>query len=182
MIGWFVAWFQRFVQLGIDLAAALIRGIVTAPFAGGSPRPTVRRADPAEVVDLRHRVLRPDLPRSTAMFDGDAAPDTRHWVAVLDGRIVGAVSVMRAAMPDPPADQNPPPVWQLRGMGVDDALRGTGVGALLLDAVHAEVAAPIWCNAREAVVGFYARAGWIPVGPVFEIAPIGPHRRMWWRP
>ena len=85
------------------------------------------------------------------------------------------VSVMAAPGPD-----GIDATWQLRGMAVLPELRGTHVGTALLDAVHAAVAAPTWCNARAAVEGFYARHGWLAVGALFELPPIGPHRRMWW--
>ncbi|MCB9684348.1 MAG: GNAT family N-acetyltransferase [Alphaproteobacteria bacterium] len=124
---------------------------------------------------MRHAVLRPGRPRETALFAGDEDADTRHWGALLDDRIVGVVSVMAAPAPDGiDAD------WQLRGMAVLSELQGAHVGAALVRTVHAEVAAPMWCNARAAVEGFYARQGWRAVGELFEIPPIGPHRRMWW--
>lgn len=181
MIGWFVAWFQRFVQLGLELAFSLIRGLFSAPgvAARRALAPiTIRVAKPDEVVDVRHRVLREGRPRQTAIFPGDDAPDARHWVAEHDGRIVGVVSVMAAPMPDPP--DGAAPALQLRGMAVLPELQGTGVGAALLAAVHRDVSAPMWCNARENVVPFYTRAGWRPVGGVFPIEGVGPHQRLWW--
>ena len=138
----------------------------------------VRRGSAAEVVDVRHRVLREGRPRETAIFKGDDAPDTRHWVAVQADRVVGVASVMRADMPHPPGDVVPR--WQLRGMAVRPELRGEGLGAKLLLAAHADVREPMWCNAREAVAPFYARHGWRIVGAPFDIAGIGPHLEMWW--
>jgi hypothetical protein len=118
----------------------------------------VRRGSTAELLDLRHAVLRPGKPRESAHFPGDDDPKTLHWVAVQADRVVGVVSVMPS-----PKDGV---LWQLRGMAVDPALRGQ----------------PMWCNAREAVVGFYERYGWETIGPTFEIAGVGPHRQMIWRP
>ncbi len=138
----------------------------------------VRRGDPDEVIGVRHAVLRPGRPRESAVFSGDDAPLARHWVAVDGGAVVGVASVVPAPMPEPPV--SPAPGWQLRGMAVLPSHRGLGVGALLLEAAHRDVAEPCWCNAREAVEGFYAARGWIPVGPIFDIAGVGPHRRMWW--
>lgn len=135
----------------------------------------IRRGTAAEVIDVRHAVLRPGRPRATAVFSGDDAPDTRHWVAEVEGRVVGVASVMAAPAPD-----GLPASWQLRGMAVLPELQGRHVGAELLRAVQADVADPLWCNARAAVEGFYAGLGWRGVGELFEIEPIGPHRRMWW--
>ncbi|MEZ4236338.1 MAG: GNAT family N-acetyltransferase [Myxococcota bacterium] len=180
MVRWFTAWLERLVRLGIDLAAALVGGILSAPLRGAqraASRGTVRRGTAEEVVDVRHAVLRAGKGRETAIFAGDDAPDTRHWVVDHDGRVIGAVSVMAAPMPDGGEAR-----WQLRGMGVLAEHRGLGLGEALLQATHRDVAAPMWCNARTGVVPFYARAGWTPLGAPFEVAGIGPHQRMVWRP
>jgi GNAT superfamily N-acetyltransferase len=145
----------------------------------------VRSATADEVVGVRHEVLRPGRPRATAVFDGDDAPSTRHWVAVQAPddpdarRVVGVVSVMEAPLPDA---SNGTPRWQLRGMAVLPGLRGEGVGTQLLEAVHRDVAEPLWCNARESAEGFYLRHGWAPHGDLIDVKGIGPHRRMSWTP
>src|SRR5262245_25663031 len=120
MIGWFVGWLQRLVQLAIDLVVRLIGGMLSAPFTAAeratSPV-TIRRGGTEEVIDVRHQTLRAGMPRDSARFAGDDAPDTRHWVAVQADRVVGVVTVIRTPMPDPPPGI-PVPQWQLRGMGV----------------------------------------------------------------
>lgn len=138
----------------------------------------VRRAAAAEVIDVRHAVLRAGRPRETAIFDGDDAETTAHWVAERDGRVIGVVTLIAAPMPDPAP--SPRPLVQLRGMAVLPEHQGHHVGDALLLATHGRE--PLWCNAREAVVGFYARRGWQAIGPTFVVEPIGPHQRMWWRP
>lgn len=67
---------------------------------------------------------------------------------------------------------------QLRGMATDPSAQGQGLGSVLLRAVQAS--GPLWCNARLRARPFYARAGWHPIGEVFEIAKVGPHQRMVW--
>ena len=175
------------LELAFGLLAALIQGILGA-FGLAAKRALtpieIRRAEPAEVVDLRHRVLREGRPRETAVFDGDTKPTTRHWVAVQADRIVGVVSVMPAQMPGSEDSEaaEPGPRWQLRGMAVEPALRGSGVGKAMLDSVHAEVNDAMWCNAREHVEAFYTKSGWTRRGEVFEIEGVGPHVRMSWAP
>lgn len=185
MIGWFIAWLQRFVQLGLDLAFQLVKGLFRAPFVAAvraGEAPIIRRGTAADVIDLRHRVLRAGRPRADAIFPGDDDPQTRHWVASRAAAdrevIVGVVSVM-AAVPSPPI-AGLSPRWQLRGMAVDEPLRGLGIGEQLLAAVHREVGEPMWCNARAGVVGFYERSGWRVCGPPFDVQGIGPHRQMVW--
>lgn len=141
----------------------------------------VGRASLDDVLGLRARVLRPGQAVEAAVFPCDAQPDTRHWAAWRAGGVVAVATVAREPLPeDRPltAPVDPRPGWQLRGMAVDGALQGTGVGRRLLDAVVADVGAPLWCNARLRAVPFYARAGWRVVSDRFEVTGIGPHHRM----
>lgn len=172
----------RLVQLALDLATAVIRGLLGAPVKAveHAVQPILfRSAKPHEVIDVRHAVLREGRPRDTAIFDGDDAGDTRHWVADRSGLVIGVVSVMRRPAPEP--CDAPRPQWQLRGMATLPEYRGQGLGAALLRQTQLDVAEPMWCNARERVVGFYAREGWVATGEPFDIPPIGNHVRMVWR-
>ena len=185
-MGIFVRWLQRFVQLGLELAARLIGGLLSAPVTAAKRATapiTVRQGTATELIDVRHQVLRRGRPRSTAVFDGDDEPSARHWVAVQADRVVGVVTVLERPLPaDTPDAPSPPPRWQLRGMAVLEALQGEGVGGKLLSAVHTDVAEPMWCNARTSAQRFYDRHGWKPLGEPFPIEPIGPHQRMMWTP
>jgi GNAT superfamily N-acetyltransferase len=130
-------------------------------------------ADHEGMIDLRAQVLRPGKPRTTAIFAEDHEPSTMHFVA-LDptGRVIGCTTLI-AQMG-----------WQLRGMAVDPTWRGYGVGAAILERVHALVRrenVALWCNARLAAVGFYERCGWAIDGDGFDIPGIGPHFVMRWR-
>ncbi|MBA2319810.1 MAG: GNAT family N-acetyltransferase [Deltaproteobacteria bacterium] len=138
----------------------------------------IRRAAPEEVVEVRHAVLRPGRPRDTAVFGGDDAG--LHWVDEHDGSIVGVATVLPA--PWPGAPRAPAPGLQLRGMAVLPVVRGNGRGAALLRAIHTDLAAPLWCNARADVEGFYRSLGWLPDGDLFDIPGVGLHRRMTWTP
>jgi GNAT superfamily N-acetyltransferase len=137
----------------------------------------VRRAAAGEVIDLRHRILRDGLPRDSAVFPGDDHPDAHHVVAILDGRVVGCVTIH-------PSTWDGAPAWQLRGMATDRALQGTGVGRVmlqLLDQLLLDRPDPVrqlWCNARVPAAGFYERLGWRVVSDPFDIPSAGPHVRM----
>jgi len=175
--------FQAILQTVSGLVRALVGGFVSAPATaarraiGGV---SVRRAVPAEVIDVRHAVLREGRPRATAIFDGDDHATTRHWIAKLGDDVVGVVSVMQADFPDlevtlPTGDV---PHRQLRGMATVPSVRGKGVGRAMLAAIDAELPEPLWCNARIGAAEFYARHGWQRVGGEFEIPGVGPHVRM----
>ena len=123
----------------------------------------VVRVDREAILELRAQVLG-DPPT----LSGDLAPATRHWAAVLDGAIVGCVSVMRLRG------------LALRGMAVALEHRRQGIGASMLRVVCAEVEADMWCNARIEAVPFYSHMGWVGVGPRFDLQDRGLHRRMIW--
>jgi len=125
----------------------------------------VRRASRDEILELRGRVLSSVEARVGAL-PNDLAPATRHWAAVAAGAVVGCVSVMALRG------------FALRGMAVSPEHQRGGVGTALVGVVCAEVEAPMWCNARLDAVDFYARLGWIAVGPIFDIKGHGPHQRM----
>ena len=139
------------------------------------PDITIRPASAAQVMDLRHAVLRTGLARETAVFDGDDAPTTRHFVAELENRVIGCVTLVLNEWERKAA-------WQLRGMAVDPALQGRGVGRRLLQAAESCVLTTgtkqLWCNARTPAVPFYERYGWAVVSDEFDIPTAGPHRKM----
>lgn len=132
----------------------------------------IRLAALTEILQLRYDVLIVGTDRTSATFDGDDEPATIH-IGAFDGeRCVGCVSLMRSSFDDQPA-------YQLRGMAVDEAHRGQGLGARLLAFSESQVDTPLlWCNAREHAVGFYERHGWKTIGEPFEIEGVCTHLRM----
>ena len=138
-------------------------------------RHDVRRLDPTQTHDLRRRVLRGGDPDAAVEWPGDDDPDAVHLGVVAGGRVV-AVSTWR---PSPAPDGRPG--VRLRGMATEPDLAGRGHGRALLVAgverarsLGAEVA---WAHARVSALGFYERAGWTALGPVFETPDTGlPHR------
>jgi GNAT superfamily N-acetyltransferase len=139
------------------------------------PNIHVRPAGGAEVIDLRHAILRAGLPRETAIFDGDDAPTTRHFVAERGGVVIGCVTLVLK-------ESDGQPAWQLRGMAVDPSVQRRGVGKKMLSAVDAFVRASnvkrLWCNARTPAAAFYQRHGWTIGSEEFDIPTAGPHFRM----
>ena len=135
-----------------------------------------RRADVAEIMPLRHRVLRYGKPLESAIFPGDSEFGTIHYAAIDDSGIQSCLSMMRSSWEGNPA-------WQLRGMATDKSIQGKGYGGILLrfvekDILHEKFAAVFWCNAREVAVPFYVKNGWIIESGPFDIVLIGPHYKM----
>lgn len=123
--------------------------------------------------DLRARVLRPGRPPGESRFAGDDDPGTIHLGAFIEGRCVGIATLV------------PEKGIRLRGMAVEPALQGQGIGAALvwrMQAIAQEANQELWCNARVPAVGFYEKLGWRTEGEPFDIPTVGPHYVMRWRP
>ena len=132
----------------------------------------VERLSPADVRPLRRAVLRPHQRADDLDWPGDGDPRALHvGVRREDGELIGVASVVPVSGPH--GD------WRVRGMAVDPAARGTGVGAAmveaLLDHVRAQGGTRAWCDARVNVAAFYERAGFARVGEEFDKGPIGMH-------
>lgn len=116
--------------------------------------------------DLRRRVLRDHLPEAGVAYAEDHRPGTVHLGVVAGGAVVAVASVFPDATPLRPGA----PAARLRGMAVDPARRGQGLGAVLLAAVvaraRAEGYAVLW-DGRDSALGFYERHGWQVVGDGF---------------
>jgi GNAT superfamily N-acetyltransferase len=107
-------------------------------------------------------------------------PDERVWALVAedDGRIVGQISILPAAMAGVPADD--PALAHLRNLFVEPAHWGTGLAATLLHAGAAEArergfrAMRLFTPAGQGRARrFYEREGWRRVGEEFSAPELG---------
>lgn len=111
--------------------------------------------------DLRARVLRGGAGDAEVRFSCDDDPATIH-LAVSDEhrRTVAVASLVPAPTPLRPGRA----AWRLRGMAVEPALQGGGIGSQLLDAVvergRAAGADVLWAHGRDSALPFYRRRGW----------------------
>jgi GNAT superfamily N-acetyltransferase len=139
--------------------------------------PDVRRVGAEDVRPLRHLVLRPGRPFAETAFAGDDAPGAAHFGVHRGRELVAVATLLDAPHPDWPEER----ACQVRGMASHPSVRGLGFGAAALAACLAEArrrgAVLLWCNAREAALGFYQRAGFAVTGERFEVPGIGPHFR-----
>ena len=129
-------------------------------------------------IDLRHRNLRAGQPRESAFYPGvDDADDTFHLGAFLGEKLVGLATLQT----DPIESCE----LRIRGMAVDEATRGLGIGSALVMHLQRRAEAlgtGIWCNARILAVPMYERCGFSICSEEFEIPLIGPHFDMRWLP
>ena len=126
--------------------------------------------------DLRRRVLREGHPEADVAFTGDDDPGALHLAVAEDvGQVVAVASVLPASCRHRPGRRS----WRLRGMAVEPGRQGTGLGALLLDAVVARTRAlgaeVLWAAGRDSALGFYQRHGWVVVGEGYPAADDLPH-------
>jgi GNAT superfamily N-acetyltransferase len=139
------------------------------------PSIQIQAVDVDRIIDLRHRILRPGLPRESALFTGDNAPGALHLAALENAEIIGCATLHLSTYNDQCA-------FQLRGMAVAESHQRSGIGGLLLaEADRRAIAAKInliWANCRTAAVGFYQRHNWQIVSEEFIIETAGPHFKM----
>jgi predicted GNAT family N-acyltransferase len=139
--------------------------------------PTVRRIeygsrDYDAACALRHVVLRVPLGMDLYAEDLSAEAEHLHYGAFdAEGTLVGTAAAV-------PLGSG---VAKVRQVAVGDALRGNGIGAMLMREVEADLRsegyARLVLHARAPVVGFYERLGYETEGEPFTEVGI-PHRRM----
>lgn len=137
-----------------------------------SPRFSIQQttwaASQAELQSIRQRVFIDEqgVPESLE-WDADDAT-ALHFLAWQDAQAVGCARLL--------------PDGQVGRMAVLPRWRGQGAGRALLDAVVAAARAQghieLKLSAQTHAAGFYARAGWLVRGEVYEEAGI-PHIAMW---
>lgn len=130
-----------------------------------------------EIFDLRWRVLRPGLPRESAIFLEDGHPLAFHMAAYGgDGgdEVVACVTLFPERLPGDPAI-----AYRIRGMASAPEVRGRGYGAALLHVALEQArrrgAELVWCNGRTSARGFWEGQGFTAVGEEFVLEPAGPH-------
>jgi GNAT superfamily N-acetyltransferase len=146
----------------------------------GPVTPTAEIVDAARTRELRRSVLRPNLPPD-APLPGDDLPAAVHFGVVEGGEVLSTCFVFLEPCPWRP---DLLPSWHLRQMATAPPARGRGLGGAVLDAALAHAATAggrvLWCNVREAAIGFYRRHGLRGHGAIFTDEQHAiPHLRMW---
>ena len=129
---------------------------------------TVVEISAEDAHDLRRRVLREGTPSDEVRFEQDAWPATFHLGA---RDATGALVGIATFFPSPTPLREGRQAAQLRGMAVDTAHQGRGIGRRLLDAAMERLRSAgfeaLWANARDTAVPFYRRLGMEVVGEGF---------------
>ena len=131
---------------------------------------TVRRVDPAELYDLRRRVLRANDPDAAVANPADRLATSRHYAGVVGERHLVSATFFEGAAPFDPER----PAYQLRYMATDFDVQGLGLGATTLRGALEDLAGEgvrrVWANARVAALDFYRREGWTVVADSFFVS------------
>ncbi len=154
--------------------------LVPIQFVAMKVESIIRRVSVDQVLDLRWKVLRVDLPFDSARFPDDHLPDTQHFATFATEAENASVICCASFSLNRWNDQS---AWQLRGMAVAEPYRRQGIGRDLLAFAEQSVLAVrstrwLWCNARLPAVKFYERLGWEIASERFVIETAGPHHKM----
>lgn len=142
----------------------------------------VQQVSLSDIFELRHKVLRPGLPKESAVFKGDYELFTYHFAVykTRNGNPVGKALCCATFSLD---SLNKNDAYRLRGMATEENWQSRGLGSLLI--THAEVLVAersgvklFWCNARSCAVKFYYKQDWRCFSDEFEIKGVGPHHKM----
>ena len=135
----------------------------------------VRRITSQEARTVRLPVLRKGLPPESAVLPHDDDPETEHFGAFDDERLIGVATFFPETCPGRPSV----PACRLRGMATISDRQRSGAGrALIARGVRAAKergALVMWCNARVSAQGFYEKVGFVAEGPQFDLPVAGPH-------
>ncbi|MDO6760318.1 GNAT family N-acetyltransferase [Tamlana sp. 2_MG-2023] len=127
---------------------------------------------------VRQPVLRPGLPITSCVFDGDDLSTTIHLGLYNNNNIIGVCSFFK----NDHAELSRSKQYQLRGMAVLENFQGKGIGYQILSfgerLMKEKNIKTIWCNAREIALPFYRKCGYQSFGEAFNIPNIGPHYSM----
>nr|WP_285673206.1 GNAT family N-acetyltransferase [Limibaculum sp. NKW23] len=120
---------------------------------------------------MRHRVFVEEQRVPKALEIDGEDPSCRHWLVFLGG---APVATARVRLADGRA--------KIQRVAVAAEARGTGIGAALMQAILAELAADpavseAWLESQTHALAFYERLGFVAEGPEFLDAGL-PHRRM----
>ncbi|HEY9030226.1 MAG TPA: GNAT family N-acetyltransferase [Kangiella sp.] len=141
----------------------------------------IRSVPQANIIPLRHSVLRAGQPVETCYYEEDNMEGCFHLAAFIDGRVVSIASFYPEShsKQDTDSELDRDCTWRLRGMATDPESQGKGYGAELLKEglriCNEKGARVLWCNARTTAAPFYSKLNFDIKGEEFEIEGIGPH-------
>lgn len=141
-------------------------------------RMIIKTVPASEIISLRHKILRPNQARETAMYPDDDEFQNFHCAVFLDDQIVSIATFIKESKSDFKGIG-----FRLRGMATDSTKQKLGLGkAVLIYGLNQCVekgANYVWCNARQTAFPFYEKMGFEYFGELFDIPGINLHKVMY---
>ena len=133
---------------------------------------------PQVIAEVRRRTLYPfKLAEPETDAEMTENPTTVLGAAFHDDEPVGCIAVLDEPMHDCRL--------RVRWLGVEETLRGKGIGSKLVQATQVYAAArqvALWADVRVKAIPVYDRVGFEACGDFFDLPEIGRHRVMRWWP
>lgn len=150
-------------------------------WAYGHLMPPEFTRDRTAAVPEATRALAQELAAIETTLAAGGVPFRQHWVAELDGKIVGIASA--GSGPGPwEAGYDPPPAdirWVLDRLYVRPEAHGSGAGQQLFDAAVGDRSAYLWIlQNNPRAERFYRRNGFAPDGATGDTGPMWFNRSM----
>lgn len=120
----------------------------------------VTRITAEECLDLRHRVLWPDLKREESRLEGDDVAE--HFGIFYNNTLISCLSIFSVSNDS----------RQIRKFATDTLFQGQGYGSSLLQFVldnqRYSGGKTVFLNARLSAVSFYQKFGFVTQGDIFS--------------
>ncbi len=139
-----------------------------------------QQIDANETKPLRHLVLWPHIAKEEdCIIDIDSREDAIHLGAFINDRLVSIGSLFKMNSPKLYVENQ----YRLRAMATHPDFRGKNAGKVLIEKacelLKQKGVEVLWCDAREAAIGFYTALGFQLLDETYEVPCIGPHKFMW---
>jgi predicted GNAT family N-acyltransferase len=139
-----------------------------------------RQIDAAQTKPLRHLVLWPHIAKEEdCIIDIDQRADAIHLGTWANGRLVSIGSLFEMKSPKLQFEKQ----YRLRAMATHPDFMGKNAGRILInkacEILKEKGIEVLWCDAREAAIGFYSALGFQLLDETYEVPCIGPHKFMW---
>lgn len=133
-----------------------------------------------DIIQLRHRILRPGLPLELSQYAFDNENTTFHIAVIIDNTVTSCGTFVQSNCPIFPLAKKG---YQLRGMATDKHFSGQGHGSAILKAatdhlkkINSDL---LWFNARQPAFDFYLKNGFTITGHLYDMPYSGPHKLMY---
>lgn len=135
-----------------------------------------------EIRAIRNKILYESLPKSFSNYLEDKMDSTKHFGLKVNSKIISIATLNQKSLYLYPNEK----ALQIRGMATLKDFQKKGYGSLLIENIIRILKKEkkidlIWCNARIKIMDFYTKKLFTPIGDIFDIKSIGPHKSLYYR-